>query len=130
LPFFFEEKRVKSGSIEDTDLTSGWEVQPTTGPLPGFHTDVSATVVSRTMWLSFRSRKIEPGMCLHPRPVHYHWTTRPVQIVAIHLVHASFELVVWRPTYFVSLWFFYATAYFVLLDDVFSYWNHPNFFLF
>ena len=49
LIFFFEEKRVKTGSIKDTDLIPGWEVQPTTDPLPGFHTDVSAAVVSRTM---------------------------------------------------------------------------------
>ena len=66
--FFFERKKVKPGSIKDTDLTPGWEVQSTTSPLPGFHTDVSAAVVS--------SRRIKPGMCLHPRPVHYHWTTR------------------------------------------------------
>ncbi|WZY87369.1 hypothetical protein YC2023_033753 [Brassica napus] len=39
----------KPESIKDTDLTPGWEVQPTTGPLPGFHTDISAAVVSRTM---------------------------------------------------------------------------------
>ena len=47
--FFFERKKVKPGSIKDTGLTPGWEVQSTTDPLPGFHTDESAAVVSRTM---------------------------------------------------------------------------------
>ncbi|WZY75678.1 hypothetical protein YC2023_022062 [Brassica napus] len=49
------------GQVDDTR-----EVQPTTSSLPGFHTDVSTAVMSRTI------RRIEPGMCLHPRPVHYH----------------------------------------------------------
>ncbi|WZZ16449.1 hypothetical protein YC2023_109538 [Brassica napus] len=42
-----------------------------TDHLSGFHTDVSAA-----MRLSFRCKKIKPAMCLHPRPVHYHWTAR------------------------------------------------------
>lgn len=45
----FFDKKVKPGSIKDRDLTLRWEVQPTTGLLPGFHTDVSAAVVSKTM---------------------------------------------------------------------------------
>ena len=53
-------------------------MQSTRDPLPDFHTDLSAAVVNRTMWLSFRSRRIESRMYLHPRPVH--WTTKPAQI--------------------------------------------------
>ncbi|KAF3581922.1 hypothetical protein DY000_02032103 [Brassica cretica] len=47
---------VKPGSIKDTDLTPGWEVQPTTGLLPSFHTDVSAAVVNRTH--EYRTRNV------------------------------------------------------------------------
>ena len=44
---------VKLGFIKDTYLIFGWEVKPTT---PGFS------------YGRIRSRKIEPEMCLHPRP--------------------------------------------------------------
>lgn len=48
--------------------------------LSSFHKDVSAAVVNKIMWLSFRSRKIKLVMCLLPRSVYYYRTTRPVQI--------------------------------------------------
>ncbi|WZZ37762.1 hypothetical protein YC2023_034021 [Brassica napus] len=31
--------------------------------------------------ISFRIRRIEPGMSLHPKPVHYHRTTRSAPIL-------------------------------------------------
>ncbi|WZZ85790.1 hypothetical protein YC2023_114369 [Brassica napus] len=71
-----------------TYLTLGLEVQSTTGHLPDIHTDVSAAaaVVSRTIRLSFRSRKIEPKMCLHTKSVHYHWTTKPAHKYTIKML--------------------------------------------
>lgn len=46
--FFCKRKDVKSGSIKNIDLTSGWKVS-TTCLLLGIHTDVFATGVSKTM---------------------------------------------------------------------------------
>ena len=46
---FLKKKMVKFGSIKDTDLIFGWEMQSTTDFLPSIHTDLSVAVVSRTM---------------------------------------------------------------------------------
>ena len=71
--FFLKKKRVKPGSIKDTYLTPGWEVQPTDRPSPGYSNGPKCNSPYPCRWpgkydLVSHGRWIELEMWWHPKP--------------------------------------------------------------